>query len=205
MKDVMMNERTKTKTTNETAALRRPGSLVLKSLWANQPIAGALALLLGSGLTALAAGNDNRAPEVPDEISVGDTNKVHFHGFGVGVQIYTWDGSSWGIAVPDATLFDNDGNVVADHFAGPRWKSNSGSIVLGAVVQPTVTVDTNAIPWVRLRAVSTEGPGIFANTSFIQRVNTAGGKAPSANGAFVGQIAEVPYTADYFFFRKTND
>jgi len=167
----------------------------------------ALALLLGGGLSALAAGpgTDNRAPEVPAEIAVTGPNKVHFHGFGVGVQIYTWDGVSWGRPTPRATLFDDDGNIVATHFAGPRWKSNSGSIVLGGVVQPTVTVDTNAIPWVKLVALTTEGPGIFADTSFIQRVNTTGGNAPSANGLVVGQVAEVPYTADYFFYRKTND
>jgi hypothetical protein len=158
---------------------------------------------LGGGLTALAT--DNRAPEVPDEIAVGTTNKVHFHGFGVGVQIYTWNGTTWGAPVPEATLFDGNG-VVATHFAGPRWQSNSGSIVRGAAVV-SVTVDTNAIPWVLLRAVpeGTHGPGIFANTTFIQRVNTAGGKAPLANGTFIGQVAEMPYTADYFFFRKTND
>src|SRR6266478_609287 len=154
---------------------------------------GALTVLLGAGSCALASGTDNRAPEVPAEIAVGATNKVHFHGFAVGVQMYTWNGSSWGSAVPDATLFDDEGNVVATHFAGPRWKSNSGSIVLGAAVQPTVTVDTNAIPWVRLRAVTTEGPGIFAETTFIQRVNTVGGKAPLVNGGFVGEVAEMPY------------
>jgi uncharacterized protein DUF3455 len=165
-----------------------------------------LALLLGGGLSALGAesGTDNRAPEVPDDIAVGPGNKVHFHGFGRGVQIYTWNGSSWGNPVPEATLFDGNG-VVAIHFAGPTWESNSGSLVVGAVVQPTVTVDTNAIPWVRLKAVTTQGPGIFADISFIQRVNTVGGKAPSANGAFVGQVARVPYTADYFFYRQTND
>ena len=32
-----------------------------------------------------------------------------------------------------------------------------------------------------------------------------GGKAPSTDGTVVGQVARVPYTADYFFFRKTND
>ena len=156
-----------------------------------------------SPLSAL--GRDNRAPEVPDDIAVEENNKVHFHGFGVGVQIYTWDGSSWGPAVPRATLFDEDGNIVASHFVGPTWRSNSGSTVRAAVVQPTVTVDTNAIPWVRLQAVTTQGPGIFAETTFVQRVNTVGGKAPSANGTFVGQIAEVPYAADYFFFRKANN
>src|SRR5260221_1478735 len=164
-----------------------------------------LALGAASAGSALAEPADNRAPEVPEAISVGATNKVHFHSFAVGVQIYTWDGVSWGRAVPAATLFDDEGNIVATHFAGPTWRSNSGSTVLVAAVLPTATVDTNAIPWVRLVAVATEGPGIFADTSFVQRVNTSGGKAPSANGLVVGQVAEVPYTADYFFYRKTND
>ena len=51
----------------------------------------------------------------------------------------------------------------------------------------TVTVDPNAIPWLRLHAVSTEGPGIFADTTFIQRVNTTGGKAPAADGTWLGK------------------
>lgn len=195
----MTKEQNTTKTINETPALRRLGPSVLAALSASKATLGALALLLAGGLTALAT--DNRAPEVPDDIAVAPGNKVHFHGFGVGVQIYTWDGASWRGPVPEATLFDGNG-VVAIHFAGPTWESNSGSKVVGAVVQPTVTVDTNAIPWVRLKAVSTEGPGIFADTTYIQRVNTTGGKAPSVDGAFVGQVARVPYTADYFFYRQ---
>ena len=203
----MTNEQNKTKTKNETPALRRLGQSVSTALLSNKTTVGALALLFGGGLTALAAGSgtDNRAPEVPDDIAVTGNYRVHFHGFAVGVQIYTWDGFSWGRAVPEATLFDAEGNVVAIHFAGPTWESNSGSKVVGAVVQPTITVNTNAIPWVKLKAVSTEGPGIFAGTTFIQRVNTSGGKAPSADGTFVGQVARVPYTADYFFYRQTND
>jgi hypothetical protein len=160
---------------------------------------GAMALVLGIGLAAQ-AGQDNRAPEVPQEIAVNSTNKVHFHGFGIGFQVYTWDGSSWGTAVPDATLYDSDGNVVAKHFAGPSWQSNSGSLVVGAV-DTKITVKQDAIPWVRLIAVHTEGPGIFADTTFIQRVNTVGGKAPEAPGLVVGQVAKSAYTADYFFFR----
>src|SRR5690349_8607328 len=86
----------------------------------------ALLVCAASALTAH-AGTDNRAPSVPDQIVVEGNNKVHFHGFGVGVQIYTWNGSTWGTAVPEATLFDEDGNIVAIHFAGPTWQSNSGS------------------------------------------------------------------------------
>lgn len=164
----------------------------------------ALALLLGSGLTAL-AGNDNRAPEVPDQIAVdGTTNKIQFHGFGVGFQVYTWNGTDWGRAVPEATLFVG-GAPLVDHFAGPTWESPSGSRVVGAVVN-AVIMDTNAIPWLLLSAVPdrTQGPGIFADTTFIQRVNTTGGKAPIENGAFVGQVFKSPYTADYFFYRQSN-
>jgi hypothetical protein len=168
----------------------------------------ALLLLTASAASALAGpGNDNRAPEVPDGIAVPATNKVHFHGFGVGVQIYTWNGNDWGSAVPRATLFDDDGNVVVDHFAGPTWKSNSGSEVVGKLPPKAVIVDPDAIPWLLLEANPdrTHGPGILANTSFIQRVNTVGGKAPSVAGTVIGQVAEVPYTADYFFYRETNN
>ena len=195
-----MNERNK----NETPALRRFGSSVLGALSANKTTIGALALLLGGGLAALAAGNDNRAPEVPFDIAVPAGNKVHFHGFGVGVQIYTWDGSSWGTAVPEAILFHANG-VVTIHFAGPTWQSNSGSSVVGALPPKAVIVDPSAIPWLRLDAKNPEGPGIFANTTFIQRVNTTGGKAPLEDGTFVGQVARVPYTADYFFYRRANN
>jgi len=120
----------------------------------------------------------------------------------MGVQVYTWNGASWGTATPEATLFDEDGNVAVIHFAGPSWESNRGSKVVGAVVPPTVTVDPDAIPWLLLSAVRTEGTGIFAHVTFIQRVNTTGGKAPAVDGTVVGQVARVPYTADYFFFRK---
>lgn len=164
----------------------------------------ALLLLCATAALAAQADTDNRAPEVPHDIAVPAGNKVHFHALGVGVQIYTWNGSSWGAAVPEATLFHAEG-VVAIHFAGPTWESNSGSRVVGALPPVSVTVDTNAIPWLRLKAATAEGPGIFADTTYIQRVNTVGGKAPSADGTVVGQVARVPYAADYFFYRKAND
>jgi hypothetical protein len=145
---------------------------------------------------------DNRAPEVPDDIAVRDGSRVVFHGNAIGVQVYTWNGASWGTAVPEATLFDEAGDVAVIHFAGPSWESNSGSKVVGAVVPPAVTVDPDAIPWLLLSAVRTEGSGIFADTTFIQRVHTSGGKAPAEDGTVIGQVARVPYTADYFFFRK---
>jgi hypothetical protein len=175
---------------------------VLHTQWIRPALVG-LALATASVTSTLA--DDNRAPEVPTEIAVEAGNKVHFHGFGIGVQIYTWTGSAWSAPVPEATLFDEDGNIVADHFAGPSWRSNSGSLVVGKLPPARVTVDPTAIQWLRLDALITEGPGVFANTTFIQRVNTTGGLQPSEPGTFVGQVARIPYTADYFFYRQSNN
>ncbi len=63
--------------------------------------------------------------------------------------------------------------------------------------------DAAAIPWLLLSAASTT-PGALGDTTFIQRVNTTGGLAPAAatcTAAAVGTQAEVPYTADYRFWK----
>jgi hypothetical protein len=55
-----------------------------------------------------------------------------------------------------------------------------------------------------LKKVTSEGPGIFESVSYIQRVNTAGGIAPTAPGSFIGEEAQDPYTAEYYFYRPKN-
>jgi len=167
-------------------------------------LSSAFAALFSLATPALLQAEDNRAPEVPTDLQVSQDYKVHFHGYAIGVQIYTWNGSSWGSAVPEAILYDEEGEIVAIHYGGPTWESNSGSKVVGVVAAPRVTVDPDAIPWLLL-AATPEGPGVLAPTKYIQRVNTVGGKAPSAPGGFVGQVARVPYAADYFFFRQANN
>jgi hypothetical protein len=47
---------------------------------------------------------------------------------------------------------------------------------------------------------------MLSRTTFIQRLNTKGGVAPAdgcSTSAEVGAQALVPYTADYFFYRKS--
>jgi Protein of unknown function (DUF3455) len=149
-------------------------------------------------------GNDQRAPELGDcqELQVPAGNKVAFHVYADGVQIYRWNGSSWSFVAPDAKLFADSGEngVVGTHYAGPTWESNSGSKVVGSVLE-RCTPDPSAIPWLLLKAVSTEGPGIFHRVTFIQRVNTVGGIAPTDAGNVVGEVVKVPYTAEYYFYR----
>ena len=183
-----------------------PMKTVRHHLMAQLSSVASLGLILATCIVStLAGGADQRAPEVPNGIEVSSDHKVHFHGYAIGFQIYTWNGTNWGAAIPDATLFDSEGNEVASHFAGPTWESNSGSFVVGAVVPPRITVDTNSIPWLRLRAVTTAGPGIFANTTFVQRVNTVGGNPPAVSGTTIGQQVKVPYTAEYFFYRAVKN
>jgi len=182
----------------------------------SKPIA-ALALC-ATALSATAHSDDNnRAPEVPAALQVPDGNKVSFHAYGVGVQIYVATAIStdpaqfvWTFKAPEAVLFaaeenecDDDPDVVGTHYAGPTWESVSGSKVVGARLAGA-TVDPTAVPWLLLRAVSTEGPGIFKRTTYIQRVNTTGGLVPAAPPTQAGQEARVPYTADYYFFRAEN-
>ena len=168
--------------------------------------ASTLALLLLSPVSPALAdhGQDNRAPEVPAALEVPVGNKVEFHAYAVGVQIYVWNAASstWVFKAPSAVLYADAGNngEVAIHYAGPTWESNSGSKVLGAKVNG-VTVDPTAIPWLLLKAKTAEGPGIFARTTYVQRVNTTGGLAPSTPGTVDGEQAAVPYTAEYFFYR----
>lgn len=122
------------------------------------------------------------------------------HAFGIGFQVYHWNGTSWGAPTPSATIYaDAGGNgQVATHFAGPSWESNSGSTVVGTVLN-RCTVDPASIQWLSLTAVPS-GNGLFAGVTFIQRLNTAGGLAPATAGTTIGQEARVPYTADYLFY-----
>jgi hypothetical protein len=165
---------------------------------------------LGLLLLALVApagakpGDGNRAPDLGDcqNLQVPAGNKVAFHVYAEGVQIYRWTGTSWGFVAPEAVLFEDpeDDDPVGSHYAGPTWESDSGSTVVGTVLE-RCTPDPDAIPWLLLGAVSSEGPGIFDRVTFIQRVNTVGGKAPAVPGDVPGEVARVPYTAEYYFYR----
>ena len=167
------------------------------------------AAVAGGSAVQADPGNDNRAPEVPPGLEApGGTNKVHFHVYALGVQIYRATPSAtnpnafvWTFVAPEADLFDADGSLVGTHYAGPTWESNSGSLVVGARVAG-VTLNPDDIPWLLLRAVSTAGPGIFERTTYIQRVNTLGGVAPLEPPTQSGEVVRVPYTTEYYFYRE---
>ena len=170
-------------------------------LFAAVPTAVALLLL---ALIAPAA-KAERAPELSgdlEKLQVEAGNPLVFHAYAAGVQIYRWNGTSWAFVGPEAVLFADPAGeaVVGIHYGGPTWESVSGSKVVASVIERAL-VDPASIQWLKLGAVVSSGPGIFDGVTFIQRVNTVGGNAPSTPGTFLGQEARVPYTAEYYFYK----
>ena len=154
------------------------------------------------------ADENNRSVDLPsplcDSVQVPAGNTLALRVYALGVQVYKWNGTSWVFVGPVATLFANARyqGEVGKHYAGPTWESNSGSKVVAARVPGTgCTPDSSAIPWLKLQMVTTEGAGIFSSVTFIQRVNTTGGTAPTAPGTSIDEVREVPYTAEYYFYR----
>lgn len=164
----------------------------------------ALALLLLAVPVWADQGHEPGRPDLSDyqNLEVPPGNSLAFHVYAEGVQVYQWDGASWRFVAPEAFLYadSREHRVVGIHYAGPTWESRSGSRVVGAVLE-RATPDPDSIPWLLLRTVSSVGPGIFHRVTYIQRLATVGGKAPSFPGAFPGAVARVPYTAEYFFYR----
>jgi hypothetical protein len=158
--------------------------------------------------TAVVKAFDNpNGPVLPAEcgsIEVPAGNKLAFHVYARGVQIYKWNGTSWDFVAPVASLFAEEKyfGEVGNHYVGPTWESKSGSKVVGRRVTGTgCTPDPNAIPWLLLERVTNSGAGIFSAVTYIQRVSTTEGIPPTSAGLLVGEIREVPYTAEYYFYR----
>ena len=154
--------------------------------------------------------DNNHGPELPagcSSIVVEEGNKLAFHVYAKGSQVYRWNGTAWDFVAPVASLFAeaNFFGEVGTHYVGPHWESKSGSKVKATRVPGTgCAPDPNAIPWLILQATETSGPGIFEGITFIQRTNTTGGMVPTELGLTPGQIKEVPYTAEYYFYRAEN-
>lgn len=150
--------------------------------------------------------DNTNGPELPEgcsSIAVEAGNKLAFHVYAKGVQIYRWNGLAWSFVAPEATLYAESGyfGEVGIHGMGPHWTSKSGSRVEAARVTGTgCRPDPTAIDWILLKQTKATGPGIFANVTFIQRTNTTGGLAPTEPGS-LNELRQVPYTAEYYFYR----
>jgi hypothetical protein len=144
-------------------------------------------------------------------------------------------GFAFKLFTPQATLFlplaftgNEFTHQIITHFFSPNpdpldngairatWQSSHDtSTVWAATVQDGSSSDPNfvrpgAVAWLLLEAKGTQrgptGGENLSQTTFVQRLNTSGGLAPTTGcslPAHIGTTAFVPYTADYFFYKKT--
>jgi hypothetical protein len=161
---------------------------------------------------ASAALAGSAAPAVPGEIAVTGNHKPYLIAHAEGVQIYACysvaDGYEWKLLAPRATLTGENGKPLGSHYGGPTWEASDGSAVVGKR-ESGVPVDPTAVDWLRLRADKTTAGADgdrLTDTTYIQRINTVGGRPPAAGDCDEDTVAEqreIPYSADYVFFKAT--
>jgi uncharacterized protein DUF3455 len=144
-------------------------------------------------------------------------------------------GVTFVLFTPQATLFDDEGGQLTTHYFSPNpsevntnpkvlgdrmiratWQdSKDSSTVWGKVNPGNSSSDSNyvepgAIPWLLVTiAGHQDGPtggDRLSATTFIQRLSTHGGLAPSTGCTSLGDLGNmvfVPYTTDYYFYKST--
>jgi len=164
-------------------------------------------------------------PSVPDDIAVPYGHVAFLVGHAIGTQNYVCLPSGTDVKftlfTPQATLFDDHGKKIITHYFSPNpfengtiratWQhSRDTSTVWG---QGKSSSDSHcaapgAIACLLVTVVGAEdvptGGDKLSETTFIQRLNTSGGVAPStgcASSTDVGHQAFVHYMADYFFYK----
>jgi hypothetical protein len=172
-------------------------------------------------------------PDVPADIQVPAGNRPFLEGHAKGTQNYIClpcpnpttskcpddSGFAWLLFTPEATLFNDHDKQLTTHFFSPNpdedgiiratWQDSRHSSIVWGGQAIAVTVAPDAIAWLKLPMAGVqEGPtggDRLTKTTFIQRVNTTGGLAPSdgcSGPENVGAKAFQEYTADYFFYTK---
>lgn len=141
-------------------------------------------------------------------------------------------GFAFSLFTPEATLFNKEGKQLITHFFSPNgdptvkppeagtirvtWEDSRDSSRVWAMLLQQSTeapfVQKDAVAWLKLQTVGvdagTTGRGRLTKVTFIQRLNTAGGLAPKEGCSTfedLGRKAFVPYSADYFFYKKSHE
>lgn len=160
-------------------------------------------------------------PPVPANIQVPAGNVPYLVGHAAGTQNYvclpSGDTFRYTLFTPQATLFNDDMEEIMTHYFGPNpdeggtiraaWQhSQDTSTVWGQVMPGNSSTDSRyvapgAIAWLLVTIVGDQagptGGDKLTQTTYIQRVNTSGGVAPStgcSSASNIGSQAFVPYT-----------
>jgi Protein of unknown function (DUF3455) len=167
----------------------------------------AFAGLLATAGTTFAAVDNASLPE-PVRAPAGHTVKLET----VGTGEITYEcrekkdmagAYEWVFVTPVATLWDMQKKSIGKYYGGPTWEAMDGSKVTGKQVAIAPAAPGN-IPLQLVKADPAMGNGAMTGVTYIQRLETKGGVAPSAacNAAAAGTKQQVGYQAKYVFYKQ---
>ena len=189
--------------------------------------AAALAVAFTVSLQQPTRAAGDTPPPVPANIQVPAGNKLFLVGRAIGTQNYVCqpvgDGFKFVLFTPQATLF-SDSKQVTTHYFSPNpeqdgairatWQHSRDTSTVWGEVKPghsssdPAYVAPGAIPWLLVTKVGAQagpdGGDMLKGTTYIQRLNTSGGAAPSTGCGSpedIGKREFVPYTTDYYFYK----
>ena len=147
---------------------------------------------------------------LPDAVKVPAGNKVAMETVGVGQITYECRDKKdaagqfeWVFVGPDAALNDRSGKKIGKYFGPPAtWESMDGS-KLTATQIAVAPAGAGNIPSQLVKANPAMGTGAMTGVTYIQRVATKGGVAPTmaCDAGSQGKKEIVNYQADYIFYK----
>lgn len=122
-----------------------------------------------------------------------------------GVQIFRCERQDkslqWRFRLPEAELFDAQGQPAGRHGANFSFEHRDGSRLVGNVLAHDKADAPGTLPLLLLSTKS-YGKGEFAGVTYVQRVNTHGGMPPPAcDASQVNRLLRVDFSADFVFYR----
>lgn len=166
-----------------------------------------VSLLLAAGTAG--AGVDNAT--LPEPVRVPSGHMVKLETLGVGEITYECSAKkdapgefAWAFVAPVATLYDMQNKIVGKYYGGPTWEAMDGSRITGKQVAVAPAMAPKSIPLQLVKADPATGMGALTGVTFIQRLDTSEGVAPTATceASMQGWKQQVPYQAKYVFYTQ---
>lgn len=151
-----------------------------------------------------------QAPVAPSAVTPPAGSKYAMTTAGIGQITYECrakagaaEAYEWVFVAPVAELYDSNKIMVGKYYGGPTWEAMDGSKVTGKQVAVSPASGPGNIPLQLVQANPAMGSGAMTDVTYIQRLNTVGGVAPSTPcvKANVGAKQQVQYQADYVFYK----
>lgn len=163
----------------------------------------AISCLFAAAGTAVAAVDNDSLPE-PVRVPAGQVVKLETLGIGeITYECREAAGKfAWTFVAPVATLYDMNKKTVGKYYNGPTWEANDGSKVTGKQVAVAPASAPRSIPLQLVKAEPAVGKGAMTGVTFIQRLETKDGVAPSTtcDASSKGATQKVSYEAKYVFY-----